>query len=44
MYLVVYGVLLAAYIGTLYHLASRGDGAGGARGVAPGRAQPLPAE
>jgi cytochrome d ubiquinol oxidase subunit I len=43
MYLLIYAVLLAAYIGTLYHLANRG-GASNAGEVRTGPFRPQPAE
>ncbi|MFN3449897.1 MAG: cytochrome ubiquinol oxidase subunit I [Roseococcus sp.] len=42
LYLAIYAVLLAAYIGTLYHLAARGGGAG--QEVRTGPFRPQPAE
>jgi cytochrome d ubiquinol oxidase subunit I len=43
MYLVIYAVLLAAYVGTLYHLANKG-GASNAGEVRTGPFRPQPAE
>ncbi|MCX8134783.1 MAG: cytochrome ubiquinol oxidase subunit I [Roseococcus sp.] len=44
LYLAIYAVLLAAYIGTLYHLAARGGRAGEEVRTGPFRPQPQPAE